>query len=148
MAAPRALTGRTAVWNMMIEDIIIDILFIVLPMLNVRGSRESWEAQFTVITTQSVVQSEREPVASQQPILGVPPPQLQMVYGSRGTTLTDKRVIHPTNRLPIHPFFEKMFRKTKATLEIIAPINPVEHHKIQIFQMLKPIKETSEPKWG
>jgi len=37
MAAPRALTGRTGVWKIMIDETITDIRFIVLPMLKVNG---------------------------------------------------------------------------------------------------------------
>lgn len=37
MAAPRALTGRTGVWKMIIEDTMTETLFIVFPTLNVNG---------------------------------------------------------------------------------------------------------------
>ena len=37
MAAPRALTGWTGVWKMMIDETMTEILFIVFPTLNVRG---------------------------------------------------------------------------------------------------------------
>ena len=37
MAAPMALMGRTGVWKMIIDDTITNILFIVLPTLNVNG---------------------------------------------------------------------------------------------------------------
>ena len=40
MAAPIALMGRTGVWKMIIEETITDILFIVFPILKVRG--EIW----------------------------------------------------------------------------------------------------------
>lgn len=41
MAAPSALTGRTGVWKIMIDETITDIRFIVLPMLNVNGEISS-----------------------------------------------------------------------------------------------------------
>lgn len=37
MAAPRALLGWMGVWKMIIEETITEILFIVFPMLNVKG---------------------------------------------------------------------------------------------------------------
>lgn len=37
MAAPRALTGWTGVWKMIMEETITEILFIVFPILNVNG---------------------------------------------------------------------------------------------------------------
>lgn len=37
MAAPSALTGSIGVWKMMMEATITEILFIVFPMLNVKG---------------------------------------------------------------------------------------------------------------
>jgi hypothetical protein len=37
MAAPSALTGRTGVRKIMIDETITDMRFIVLPMLNVNG---------------------------------------------------------------------------------------------------------------
>ena len=40
MAAPSALTGRTGVRKMMIDETMTDMRFIVLPMLNVNG--EIW----------------------------------------------------------------------------------------------------------
>lgn len=46
MAAPRALTGWTGVWKMMMEETMTEIRFIVLPMLNVNGeiwSRDMYE---------------------------------------------------------------------------------------------------------
>lgn len=46
MAAPRALTGLTGVWNMMIEATMTEIRFIVFPTLNVNGeiwSRDMYE---------------------------------------------------------------------------------------------------------
>lgn len=41
MAAPRALTGWTGVWKMMMEETMTDIRFIVLPMLKVNGEISS-----------------------------------------------------------------------------------------------------------
>ena len=41
MAAPKALTGRTGVWKMMIEETITDIRFMVFPTLNVKGDISS-----------------------------------------------------------------------------------------------------------
>jgi hypothetical protein len=41
MAAPSALTGRTGVWKIMIDETITDMRFIVLPMLNVNGEISS-----------------------------------------------------------------------------------------------------------
>ena len=41
IAAPRALTGWTGVWKMIIEDTITDIRFMVFPMLNVKGEISS-----------------------------------------------------------------------------------------------------------
>lgn len=41
MAAPRAFTGWTGVLNMMIEDTMTDIRFMVFPMLNVKGEISS-----------------------------------------------------------------------------------------------------------
>lgn len=41
MAAPSALTGWTGVWKIMIDETITDILFIVLPMLKVKGEISS-----------------------------------------------------------------------------------------------------------
>lgn len=40
MAAPRALMGWTGVLNIMIDETMTDIRFMVLPMLNVKG--EIW----------------------------------------------------------------------------------------------------------
>jgi hypothetical protein len=37
MAAPTAFTGKTGVWNTMIEDTITVTRFMVLPILNVSG---------------------------------------------------------------------------------------------------------------
>jgi hypothetical protein len=37
MAAPTAFTGKTGVWNTIIEDTITLTRFMVLPILNVRG---------------------------------------------------------------------------------------------------------------
>ena len=37
MAAPRALTGWTGVWKMIMEETITEILSIVFPILNVNG---------------------------------------------------------------------------------------------------------------
>jgi hypothetical protein len=41
MAAPSALTERTGVWKIMIDETITDMRFIVLPMLNVNGEISS-----------------------------------------------------------------------------------------------------------
>jgi hypothetical protein len=41
IAAPSALTGRTGVWKIMIDETITDMRFIVLPMLNVNGEISS-----------------------------------------------------------------------------------------------------------
>jgi len=41
MAAPRAFMGCRGVWNMMMDETITEILFIVLPMLNVKGDISS-----------------------------------------------------------------------------------------------------------
>ena len=41
IAAPRALTGWTGVWNMMMEDTMTEIRFMVFPMLNVKGEISS-----------------------------------------------------------------------------------------------------------
>lgn len=41
IAAPRALTGWTGVWNMMMDDTMTDIRFMVFPMLNVKGDISS-----------------------------------------------------------------------------------------------------------
>lgn len=41
MAAPSALTGWTGVWKIMMDETMTDILFIVLPTLNVRGEISS-----------------------------------------------------------------------------------------------------------
>lgn len=41
MAAPRALTGWTGVWKIMMDETITEIRFIVFPMLNVKGEISS-----------------------------------------------------------------------------------------------------------
>lgn len=41
IAAPRALTGCTGVWKMIIEETMTDIRFMVFPMLNVKGEISS-----------------------------------------------------------------------------------------------------------
>jgi hypothetical protein len=42
IAAPRALIGWSGVWKIMMEATITEILFIVFPMLNVKG--EIWSS--------------------------------------------------------------------------------------------------------
>lgn len=41
MAAPRALMGWTGVWKIMIDETMTEILFMVFPMLNVKGEISS-----------------------------------------------------------------------------------------------------------
>jgi hypothetical protein len=41
MAAPRALTGWTGVWKMIMDETMTDIRFMVFPMLKVKGEISS-----------------------------------------------------------------------------------------------------------